>query len=92
MGVTELHCIVSGRVQLVMFRDFVTRKARRLKLVGFVQNKDDGTVEVVAQGPREHLDTLLTLVRRGPILARVSGVTHEWRNPTHCFDSFQLIR
>lgn len=87
-----MHCIISGRVQLVMFRDFVTRKARRLKLVGCVQNKDDGTVEVVAQGPREHLETLLALVRRGPILAHVSGVAHEWRHPTQSFDSFQLIR
>lgn len=88
----ELHCIVSGRVQMVMFRDFVTRKARRLRLVGFVQNKLDGTVEVVAQGPRESLEKLLTLLHRGSLLSHVSHVTHEWRNPVHHFDSFRLVR
>ena len=40
----RLEVIVSGRVQMVMFRDFVQRKASSLKLVGEVQNLPDGTV------------------------------------------------
>ena len=88
----EVHCIVSGRVQFVMFRDFVTRKARHLALIGYVRNQSDGTVEVIAQGVRENLEKLLEHLKRGPLLAHVANVAIEWRNPTERFDSFELIR
>ncbi len=77
---------------MVMYRDFVTRKARRLALVGFVQNLDNGTVEVVAQGFRENLERFIEYVHKGPFLAKVARVDVEWRNPTENFDSFTLIR
>jgi acylphosphatase len=86
----ELHAVVSGRVQMVMFRDFVTRKARRLGIAGWVRNISDGTVEIVAQGERSALERLLTKVHRGPLLARVDAVQAEYRAPGEALGEFQI--
>ncbi len=84
------RAVVSGRVQLVMFRDFVQRKSTGLKLVGTVRNLPDGTVEVLAEGSKESLDALITLLHTGPVLARVDAVALEWVEPKGQFQSFSI--
>jgi len=88
----ELHCIISGRVQMVMFRDFTQRKARSLGITGWVRNLPDGTVEVVAQGERPVLEELLRKLHRGPLLAKVAGIRTEWRPVSEPLVGFELIR
>ncbi len=87
----EIKAIVSGKVQMVMFRDFVQRHARILGLRGTVENLDDGTVEVIAQGSEAKLEKLLEHLHKGPFLARVVRVETEWREPSSKFDSFSII-
>lgn len=84
------HAIVSGRVQLVMFRDFVQRKASALGLTGTVKNLPDNTVAVIAEGDESKLQELLTHLKRGPLLARVDEVTVEWKQPTGNFRGFSI--
>lgn len=86
----ELHAIVRGRVQLVMFRDFSQRSARKLGLTGLVRNLHDGSVEVVAQGDQQKLELLLQALHRGPLLAHVEGVESEVRDSTHTFETFDI--
>ncbi|MEX0652238.1 MAG: acylphosphatase [Candidatus Paceibacterota bacterium] len=86
----EIRCIVSGKVQMVMFRDFVQRKARKLGLTGFVKNNPDGSVEVVAQGAREKLTQLLEHLQKGPFLAHVVRVLHTYKEPDSDFRSFTI--
>jgi acylphosphatase len=81
---------VSGRVQMVMFRDFTARRAKRLNIVGEVMNAPDGTVRITAEGTKEDLETLLTLLKKGPLLADVSDVSVTWREPTGGFESFSI--
>lgn len=86
----RLEAIVSGRVQLVMYRDFATRKARGLKLVGEVQNLSDGTVRVVAEGPSTDLDTYVKKLRKGPLLAHVEHVTDTRTPSTGSYKTFTI--
>ena len=86
----ELHCQIYGRVQMVMFRDFVARHARSLGLVGYVRNRDHDSVEVVAQGPKESLDKLLIYLHKGSLLSRVERVDVAWRDQTSPFDAFTI--
>ncbi len=79
--IKRLEATVTGRVQMVMFRDFVRRAARRLDLAGSVKNETSGTVAVVAEGEEERLRELLSLVHEGPMLARVDKVDARWRTP-----------
>ncbi len=50
MGETAKHIIFNGRVQGVGFRFTAHNIASRYRLVGWVRNLSDGTVEMVAQG------------------------------------------
>lgn len=87
----EFHAIISGRVQMVMFRDFVQRRARRFGVVGSVHNLPNGTVEVIAQGSEDGLKKLAADLHKGPLLARVDRVEIEWREPYQLFDSFTIV-
>jgi acylphosphatase len=66
---------VYGRVQGVGFRFFVWRRAESLGLVGWVRNRRDGSVEVVAGGEPAQLDLFGEQLRAGPRFARVERVS-----------------
>ena len=75
----SLRALVRGRVQGVGFRAFVVWRARELALDGFARNLSDGTtVEVIAEGPRASLETLLASLREGPTMAYVKSVDVTW--------------
>ena len=82
--------VVHGDVQGVGFRYFVMRRASQLGLKGWVRNNDDGTVELVAEGPRTDLEQLLRTAEEGPRLARVSRVDAQWSNATGGLQGFDL--
>lgn len=87
----RLEAIVSGRVQVVMYRDFTCRNARALHLVGTVQNLPDGTVRVIAEGERKALDDFALRLWKGSLFAKVEMVTTEFRPATGAFDTFRII-
>jgi acylphosphatase len=66
--------VISGRVQGVGFRWFVEREAATLGLTGWVRNRPNGSVEVMATGTREQLAALHGRLREGPRAARVDEV------------------
>lgn len=86
----RLEARVSGRVQLVMYRDFAMRKARGLGIFGEVENLKDGTVRVVAEGPHEVLEAYAKKLEKGPLLARVDKVNVEYKEPTGEFCTFSI--
>ena len=83
-----MECIVTGRVQMVMFRDFTMRKARKLGLVGFVHNELNRSVFVCVEGEEGKLQDLFVSLHDGSLLSRVDGVTQEFLEPTNEFDTF----
>lgn len=86
----RLEAIVHGRVQMVMYRDFVQRKASGLGLTGYVQNLPDGTVRIVAEGPRHKLDTLMQKLWDGSLLSKVDHIEADWCHATNEFRSFTI--
>lgn len=68
---------ITGRVQGVFFRESTRRKALQLGLTGHAINLDDGRVEVVACGERDHVERLEAWLDRGPAGARVERVESE---------------
>ena len=73
--------IVSGRVQGVGFRYFAQDAARREGLHGYVLNREDGTVEAVAEGESGSLERFERALRRGPSKSRVEHVLIDEVNP-----------
>jgi acylphosphatase len=65
---------IEGRVQGVGFRWWVVETATGLGLAGWVRNRRDGTVEVLAIGEQPVLDALAEACRGGPAGAVVRAV------------------
>jgi acylphosphatase len=74
----QLRAVVRGRVQGVGFRYFVLDRVGGTGLRGWVRNRGDGGVEVVAEGQRPLLERLLDELRRGPRSALVTSVEADW--------------
>jgi DNA ligase D-like protein (predicted 3'-phosphoesterase) len=74
---TALRAIVRGAVQGIGFREATVRRARELGVSGWVKNRDDGTVQVHAEGDRPAVEQLLAFLRTGPSLARVETIEAE---------------
>ena len=89
-GAARVEAVVRGRVQGVGFRYFVLREATRLGLRGWVANEADGSVRLVAEGPKSALEDLLGSLRVGPSGAVVSSVSDEWPQPAGRFDGFRV--
>ena len=87
---TQLHAIVHGYVQGVGFRFWTQREASRLGLTGWVANRPDGTVELVAQGPRRQLLTLLGELSGGRTPGSVETVDPALDTPTDSFAGFEI--
>lgn len=85
------HALVEGIVQGVGFRYFVRDAAVARGLTGWVRNRTDGSVEVVAEGPRSSLETFESEVRRGPRASRVDRVEPTWSSATGEYSGFRLL-
>ncbi|NJP04880.1 MAG: acylphosphatase [Chloroflexaceae bacterium] len=85
------HVVISGHVQGVNFRAATCEQARRIGIVGWVQNLPDGRVEAMFEGPRTAVHRLLTWCYSGPSNARVHHVEVTWIEPV-CNESQFMIR
>ena len=66
------------------------RNARPLGVRGWVRNRDDGSVELTAEGDRPALEQLLQAVRQGPRAARVTRVDADFVAATGGLEPFDL--
>ncbi|MFD2246949.1 acylphosphatase [Pontibacter ruber] len=83
---------VHGKVQGVFFRASTQEKAQELGLSGFVQNEDDGTVYLEAEGEEAVLKELEQWVHEGPRHARVDKVEVEEKEELKGFKGFEQRR
>jgi acylphosphatase len=87
----RVRLIIQGRVQGVWFRDSTRREAMKLGVTGWVKNRRDGGVEVVAEGPEERVKQLVAWCHHGPSYAKVTDVlqtNEEWQEE---FGSFDIV-
>jgi acylphosphatase len=84
----RLTAWVRGRVQGVGFRWWTRSRALELGLTGYVANRLDGRVLVVAQGQRDACEKLLGLLQGGATPGRVDGVVADWSQAPQEIDGF----
>ena len=87
---TRARFYIEGDVQGVFFRAYAEREAKKLGLTGWVRNTKEGDVEVVAEGPKEKLEELHKLLRKGPSSADVESVQMVWEDETGEFEDFEV--
>jgi acylphosphatase len=71
----RVRLTIDGYVQGVWFRESTRRQASALGLSGWVRNRPDRSVEVVAEGPAERVEKLVAWCHKGPPAAEVHGVS-----------------
>jgi acylphosphatase len=77
----------------VGYRWYVRERARALGLAGWVRNRQDGSVEVLAIGDDSALEQLRVLLRSGPSGARVSDMEEQIAEPTvAALDPFGILK
>jgi len=84
------HIYVSGRVQGVLFRDSMRRKANQLGLKGWVRNLGDNRVEAVIEGEKGNIEKLIKWAKKGPIFSRVDNIDLKWENYIKEFNNFEI--
>ena len=90
MGQKRIHLVIRGQVQGVYFRASAQREARQLGLTGWVRNRPDGAVEIIAEGEEDQVKDLLNWSQRGPSTARVDNIETRWRSYTGEFAEFKI--
>ena len=91
MAQKQIHLIVRGRVQAVFYRASAQREAKRLGITGWVKNRPDGSVEIVAEGEEDQVKDFLSWAQHGPSTARVDKVETRWRSYTGEFAEFRIF-
>jgi len=86
----RIHATVYGFVQGVNFRYYTLRQAQSLNLDGYVRNRLDGSVEVVAEGDPSAISQLLEWLHAGPPSATIDRVDYEFQEPTSEFRRFEV--
>lgn len=82
--------IVHGKVQGVFFRANTKKAALSLGLTGYARNKEDGSVEVVAEGPEDRLNEIIEYCKKGPERAKVTKVDVKLEKASGEFKNFEV--
>ena len=78
----SVRIVVTGRVQGVRYRAWVTGRAEVHGVSGWVRNRRDGTVEAVFVGDEQVVAAIVAECRQGPRMARVEDVAvSAWDGP-----------
>lgn len=90
MSGVRVHIFISGRVQGILFRERMRRKAQKFGVRGFVKNLPDRRVEAVLEGEKEKVEKLIQWVKKGPFLAEVDGIELKWEEHQEGFNDFKI--
>jgi acylphosphatase len=91
MSNKRVQLFIRGRVQGVFFRAAMQREARRLGVGGWVKNRNDGSIEIVAEGEEDAIKEVIGWAQHGPSAARVENVDVRLRAYTGDFAEFRIV-
>ncbi len=89
---TAWRAVVTGRVQGVGYRYHTIRLADRLGLSGWIRNRADGGVEILAQGPDDLMEELAGWLWIGPPGAIVDDIAFTPVEPDARLAAFTVRR
>ncbi|OHA04696.1 MAG: hypothetical protein A2934_01360 [Candidatus Sungbacteria bacterium RIFCSPLOWO2_01_FULL_47_10] len=82
---------IFGDVQGVFFRQTTKEYADRLGISGIVQNEEDGSVSVAAEGEKEALEKLIVAAKNGFGYTKVDTIKTEWGNAAGQYRGFAAL-
>ncbi len=83
--------LISGTVQHVYYRKFVSQALMRQQVQGYVRNLPDGQVEVIARLWEEDVDAVLAILNQGSPASEVEAiVTEVLEDDDIIYDGFEI--
>ncbi len=83
--------IIFGKVQGVFYRKAVSQAMMKKQYKGYIQNLDDGTVEMVAEVFDDDFDTFMGILKEGSPLSTVEDIQYEIINDAEFMtDGFEI--
>jgi len=82
----------AGQVQGVGFRYSVRNLVNGYEVTGTVRNLDDGRVELIAEGDRAELESLLEAVRQSEVGRFIRQEQLDWTEARNEFRSFEITQ
>lgn len=79
-----------GRVQGVGFRWFTLNTAQLIGIHGYVKNRPDGTVEILAQGNKDQLERFFLDIQKGPSFSLVESIQKEIVHSERMYHGFEV--
>ena len=89
-SIKRVRVLFSGRVQGVGFRYTAYRIATPFDLTGYVRNRSDGDVELVAEGSERELTELLDGIRASHLNSHIVREQLCWVAATGEFGKFRI--
>lgn len=87
----SLHAVVTGKVQGVYYRAWARDQARLLKITGWARNREDGSVEIMAQGEEKALERLGKILHRGSPFSRVDKIVQKIIDHPETYADFLIL-
>ncbi|PIO03350.1 acylphosphatase [Candidatus Woesearchaeota archaeon CG08_land_8_20_14_0_20_47_9] len=79
-----VRLVITGKVQGVGFREFARQRADCLSIKGYVRNRRDGSLEILALGDEKAVNSFIKECRRGPLMTHIEGFKESAADPAEC--------
>ncbi|HLP78629.1 MAG TPA: acylphosphatase [Candidatus Paceibacterota bacterium] len=89
---SRMHIFYSGHVQGVGFRYAVKSVATGFEVSGTIRNLPDGRVELVAEGPREELESFRKAIPEAGLERFIRNEDLSWSEAEGGFRGFEIVR
>ncbi|KGP72325.1 acylphosphatase [Pontibacillus yanchengensis] len=87
----HVHLLVKGRVQGVGFRFSAQQKAKEFNITGWVRNRNDGSVEIEAEGQDEDMTSFIEAIKQGPSpYAKITDVDIDEASTLEGYKAFDI--
>jgi len=89
--VESYRIIISGKVQHVYYRKFVSQALQRIGIQGYIQNLNDGSVEVVARIYDDQIEDVRQALEEGSPMSSVESINMQIiEEDDILFDGFEI--
>ncbi|NKQ40463.1 MAG: acylphosphatase [Sulfurovum sp.] len=83
--------IISGKVQHVYYRKFISQAFQKLGIQGYIRNLPDTTVKVIARIYDDDYSNVIEVLRKGSPLSAVSDISIDIINDDDIiYDGFEI--
>ena len=83
--------LITGKVQHVYYRKFISQALMRQQVQGYVRNLPDGRVEVITRLWEEDVDAVLAVLHQGSPASEVEAiVTEVLEDDDIIYDGFEI--